>query len=262
MQVLERPWGRMHWREDGAARGAPVVAFSNSLGTDLRLWDALLPLLPVGLRYLRCDMRGHGLSDAGGAHGVADLADDAAALIEAAGGGRCVFVGLSVGGLVGQELARRRPDLLRALALISTAARIGTAEVWDERIAAVEAGGCAAIAEGAMERWFSPAFRATPALAPWRNMLERTPGEAWAATARAIRDADLTADGPLIAVPTLAVAGELDGSTPPAVVEAMARAIPGAAFHVVPGVGHLPCVEAPAALAALLGPFLRAHADA
>jgi 3-oxoadipate enol-lactonase len=103
MQVLSRSWGAMHYRIDGAAKG-PTVVFANSLGTDLRLWDALLPLLPAGLRLVRYDKRGHGLSDLGGAVTVADLADDAAALIEAVGG-PVVFVGLSIGGLIAQTLA-------------------------------------------------------------------------------------------------------------------------------------------------------------
>lgn len=256
MRVLERPWGRMHWRADGEG---PLVVYANSLGTDLRLWDALIPLLP-GHRHLRYDKRGHGLSDLGGPHAVADLADDAAALIEAAGGGPCVLVGLSVGGLIGQDLAHRRPDLLSALVLVSTAARIGTREVWDARIAQAESQGLESLADGAMERWFSPAFRATPLLAPWRAMLVRTPAAAWAATGRAIRDADYAATDPGLRLPTLVVAGEADGATPPALVEATARLIPEARFHLVPGSGHLPPVEAPEATAALLRPFLAAHA--
>jgi 3-oxoadipate enol-lactonase len=111
-----------------------------------------------------------------------------------------------------------------------------------------------------MRRWFSPAFRATPALALWRTMLVRTPLEGWLAAARAIAAADLTASTAALRLPVLAVAGAEDGSTPPALVEATARLIPGAAFHVIPGVGHLPPVEDPAALAAILVPFLTEHA--
>lgn len=258
MRALERPWGRMHWRRDGDASG-PLVVVSNSPGTDLRLWDALLPHLPAGLRLLRYDKRGHGLSEPGGEQRIADLADDAAALIAAAGGGPCAFVGLSIGGLIGQDLAHRRPGLLRALVLVSTAARIGTREVWDERLAAVGRGGTAATADGAMERC-SSAFRATPALSPWRTMLERAPAEGWAASGRAVRDADFRAANPRIALPPLVLAGAEDGSTPPALVEEAARTIPGAAFHLIAGTGHLPPVEAPEAMARLLGPLLAEHA--
>lgn len=258
MQALERPWGRMAYRLE---RKGPMVVLSNSLGTDWRLWEALVRRLPPGLRVLRYDKRGHGLSDLGGETvSIEGLAEDAAALIETAGGGSCVFVGLSIGGLIGQALAAARPDLVRALVLVSTAAKIGTAEVWGERIAQAEAGGLEAIADGAMGRWFSPAFRATPELAVWRNMLVRTPAHGWIACGRAIAAADLTTSTAALRLPTLTIAGEVDAATPPYLVEATARLIPGAAFHVMPDVGHLPCVEAPEAMAAILNPFLAEHA--
>ena len=103
MQVLSRPWGAMHFRVDGPADGIPVV-FANSLGTDLRLWDAALALLP-GIRAIRFDKRGHGLSNRSGPHGIADLAKDAAALIEAVAGGPVVFAGLSVGPVTSANFA-------------------------------------------------------------------------------------------------------------------------------------------------------------
>lgn len=258
MQVLTRPWGAMHYRVDGPAE-APTVVFANSLGTDLRLWDAVLPLLPA-IRAIRFDKRGHGLSDAGGACSIADLAEDAAALIAAEVTGPVVFVGLSIGGMIGQQLAARRPDLLRALVLSNTAARMGTADSWNARIAAVEAGGIAPIADAVMERWFAPAFRATPALAPWRNMLIRTPAEGYAAACGAIAAADLSEQTRGLALPTLVIAGSQDGASPPEVVEATARLIPGADYRVILGAGHLPPVEAPAVFAATLAPFLTEHA--
>lgn len=132
MQVLNRPWGAMHYRIDGPA-GAPTIVFANSLGTDLRLWDALLAQMP-DIRAIRYDKRGHGLSDDGGDYAIADLADDAAALIEAEAKGPVIFVGLSIGGMIAQSLAARRPDLLRAAVLSNTAVRMGTAETWAERI--------------------------------------------------------------------------------------------------------------------------------
>lgn len=259
MNVLERPWGRMHYRIDGTASG-PVVLFSNSLGTDLRLWDPLLPRLDPGLRVVRYDKAGHGLSDEGGEVSIGSLADDVAALIATVGGGPVVVVGLSIGGLIAQDLAARRPDLVRALVLSSTAARIGTAEVWAERLDGAAQGGLEAVADGAMGRWFAPAFRATPALAPWRNMLVRTPLGGWLAAGRAIAMADLTEGTARLRLPTLVLAGEHDGSTPPALVEATARLIPGSVYHVIPSTGHLPCVEDPEAYAALLNPFLQEHA--
>jgi 3-oxoadipate enol-lactonase len=258
MQVLSRSWGAMHYRIDGAAKG-PTVVFANSLGTDLRLWDALLPLLPADLRLVRYDKRGHGLSDLGGPVTVADLADDAAALIEAVGG-PVVFVGLSIGGLIAQTLAARRPDLVRAVVISNSAAKLGTAESWAARIDAVNAHGLAAIADAVMERWFAPAFRSTPDVTPWRNMMIRTPAEGYIAACGALAGADQTEATRALRLPALVIAGALDGSTPPDLVRTTADLIDGAAFHIIPGTGHLPCVEDPAAYAAILSPFLKAHA--
>lgn len=258
MQVLNRPWGAMHLRVDGPA-AAPAVVFANSLGTDLRLWDAVLPLLP-SIRAIRFDKRGHGLSDRGGAVSIDDLAEDAAALIETVAGGPVVFVGLSIGGMIGQALARIRPELVRGLVLSNTAVRMGSPESWSARIAAVQAGGVESIADAVMERWFAPAFRATPALRPWRNMLARSDAEGYMAACAAIAAADLGAGTATLRLPVLAIAGAEDGASPPEQVADTARLIPGAAFHILPGAGHLPCVEAPAAWAALAAPFFEEHA--
>ena len=257
MQVLTRPWGAMHYRIDGPASG-PAVVFANSLGTDLRLWDAVLPLLP-GIRAIRFDKRGHGLTDRGAAGGIAGFAEDAAALIEAQATGPVVFVGLSIGGMIGQHLAASRPDLVRALVLSNTAAKMGTAEAWAARISAVRAGGVESIADAVMERWFAPAFRATPALAPWRNMLARTDTEGYAAACAAIAAADLTATTARLRLPALVIAGDQDGASPPDLVAQTAQLIPGAAFRIISGAGHLPCVESPADWAALVAAFLKEH---
>ncbi|TJZ84584.1 alpha/beta fold hydrolase [Paracoccus hibiscisoli] len=114
MLALSRPYGVLHYRLDGPA-DAPVVVMANSLGTDLRLWDAVMPLLPAGLRYLRYDKQGHGLSDLGRADRLQDHVDDVVALIEQVARGPVVMVGLSIGGLIAQRLASTRPDLVRAL---------------------------------------------------------------------------------------------------------------------------------------------------
>ena len=104
MQALTRPYGVLHYRVDGPAE-APAAVFANSLGTDLRLWDAVLPLLPQDLRYIRYDKQGHGLSTLGEGDDIAGQAGDAIALIEAVAGKPVVFVGLSIGGLIAQTAA-------------------------------------------------------------------------------------------------------------------------------------------------------------
>ncbi|MEL6197405.1 MAG: alpha/beta fold hydrolase, partial [Pseudomonadota bacterium] len=205
---------------DDGADGPPII-FSNSLGTDLRIWDPLIAILDQSplraRRRLRYDKRGHGLTAGGPPRwSLDDLVGDLAALMEAQGLSEAVIVGLSVGGLIAQGLAAQRPDLVRALVLCDTAAKIGTDEMWNARIAAVEAGGMAAIVDPTMERWFTPGFRADPLrLSPWRTMMLRADPAGYAATAAAIRDADYRDRAAALSVPALAVVGEADGSTPP-----------------------------------------------
>lgn len=256
MQVLSRPWGQMAVRCDGPA-DAPTVVFSNSLGTDYRLWDDVLPLLPAGIRTLRYDKPGHGLSDMASGYSIDDLADDAAALIQAHSNTPVLFIGLSVGGLIGQALAARHPGLINGLVLSNTAAKIGTDEMWQTRIDTITQHGMAAITDSTMQRWFAPSFQQNPQLAQWRNMLGRTPAAGYIATSKAISQADYTANAAQIAVPTLMIAGEHDGATPPTLVKATANLIPNAQYVEMAGAGHLPCAERPADYAKILAPFLQ-----
>lgn len=249
----------LHYAEEGATDGLPVV-FSNSLGTDLRVWEALLPYLPAGLRLIRYDTRGHGLSDApAGDYFMGDLVADAAGLMDHLGVRGAVFVGLSIGGIIAQGLAAERPDLLRALVLSNTAARIGTEEMWADRIAAVRSGGIAALEASILERWFSRRFRSERAeeLAGWRHMLTRTPVDGYIGCCAAIAHSDLRDSTAALRLPVIAVAGSEDGSTPPDLVRETAECIPGARFEIIRGAGHIPCVEAPEALARLIAGFLK-----
>lgn len=258
MQGLVRPWGLMTYQIDGPL-DAPTVVFASSLGTDLRLWDPVLPLLP-GLRLIRYDKRGHGLSDLGGSFDIHDLAEDLAALIRALAPSGAVVVGLSIGGAIAQAVAARHPDLVRALVLSNTAARFGTPEAWQARSAAVEAGGMAAIAEAVLQRWFPEDFRAAPEIALWRNMLLRCDPQGYIACCKVLAGCDLTASTAALTVPTLAIGGSEDEATPPDVVRATAELIRGASFHLLLGTGHLPVVDAPQAWAEQVLPFLKGHA--
>lgn len=259
MEALPRPFGPLHLHVDGPEDGAPVL-FVNSLGTDLRLWDAVLPLLPTHLRLIRYDKRGHGLSAMGGGTTIEEHAADAIAVLETVAVRSAVIVGLSIGGLVAQAVATLRPDLVRALVLSNTAARLGTAESWAARIAAIESGGLESIADAVMERWFAPAFRARPDCALWRAMLARTPEAGYIAACRALASADRRTEAAALRLPVLVIAGGQDGASPPALVRETAALIPGAQVHEIPDAGHLPCVETPAAWAALVAPFLMDHA--
>jgi 3-oxoadipate enol-lactonase len=239
-----------------AGTGRPL-AFVNSLGSDLRIWDAVLPALTGRARTIRHDKRGHGLSDLGPISMAAHVAD-LAALLDGLETGPAVICGLSVGGQIALGLSAARPDLVRGLILMDTGHRIGTPEIWAERIAAIEAGGIAAVAEATLGRWFTPGFHADrPAdLAGARNMLIRTPLAGYLGTCRAIGDADFTRAAQAVGVPTLCVVGEADGSTPPGLVRDLAALIPGAGFEMVANAGHLPCIEQPEATAALIAGFL------
>ncbi len=250
-----------HFRDEGA--GFPVV-FANSLGTDLRVWDRLTArlaaLLPSGLRMIRYDKRGHGLTGAPPAPYRMDaLVADAAALMDHLEIRGALVVGLSIGGMIAQGLAAERPDLARAMVLMDTAAKIGAPDMWDQRIAAVRAGGIDSLADAVLERWFTAAFRAErrEELALWRAMLTRTPAEGYAGCCAAIRDTDLFESTARLRLPTLALVGDEDGSTPPDLVRETAALIPGARFEVVRGAGHLPCVEKPDETAALIAGFIR-----
>lgn len=246
----------LHIRDEGPRDGR-VVMFGNSLGTDLRVWDALLPLLPAGLRIVRYDKRGHGLSDATPApYAMDQLVADAEALCDGLGLRDITFVGLSIGGLIGQGLAAKRPDLLRALVLMDTAARIGTAQMWQDRIDTITRDGVAALADPILERWFTPRFRDTnPEFSLWRNMLTRTPVAGYTGCCAAIAAADLTEGTRALTLPVMAMAGDRDGSTPPDLVRATAD-LCGADFHLIADAGHIPCVEQPEATAKLLTDFL------
>lgn len=247
---------RLHVREEGDPDGSPVV-FANSLGTDLRLWDALLPLLPPGHRYIRYDKRGHGRSDVPPApYAMGTLISDAETILDHLDIVSCTFVGLSIGGLIAQGLAVKRPDLVARMVLSNTAARIGTDALWDERIATVLREGLEPLADGVMDRWFGRDFRATDSFPLWRARFTETPPEGYAGCCAAIRGTDFYTTTASLRLPTLAIAGSEDGATPPDLVRETAALIPGARFEIIPRAGHLPCVENPAAYAALLGSFL------
>lgn len=251
----------IHYRVVGAVTEKPVLVFINALGTDFRIWRDVVLNLAGDYVMVLYDKRGHGLSDIGQVpYSIEDHASDLAGLLERLAVKQAIIYGLSIGGLIAQSLYRLRPDLVRALVLSGTAPKIGTAEMWDARIAAVEAHGIEAIADGVLERWFTPAFRRPEnvAYAGYRNMLVRQPVAGYAGTCAAIRDADYTDAAGKIAVPVLCIAGDQDGSTPPDLVRSTAQLIPGARFEIIRDAGHIPCVEQPEALLALLRGFLAA----
>jgi 3-oxoadipate enol-lactonase len=255
----------VHYDMTGPAE-APVVMFSNSLGTNFHVWDPQAEALSGRYRVLRYDMRGHGLTDcppaSDGGYTVARLAEDAVTLLDALAIERVHFCGLSIGGMVGQRLAATVPDRVASLVLCDTASRIGPASRWNDRIAAVSKGGIEAIAEAVLKVWFTPDFlsRSADAAQGARNRLVRTPAQGYIGCCAAVRDADLREDDARIQCPTLVVVGDQDPATSPAAARELSEAIGGARLEIIAGAAHIPTVEQPAALNRLLGDFLVAHA--
>jgi 3-oxoadipate enol-lactonase len=254
--LVDRNGIRLHVEVSGPDDGAAVV-FAHSLGTNSHLWDAILPLLPAQLRLVRYDLRGHGQSDIPeGPYTMGQLVGDAETICDALSLSDCLFVGLSVGGMVAQGLAVKRPDLIRALVLSNTAAKMGTAKMWHDRIAAIEAHGLSSMADTIMRRWFGRNFFGTPAMAKWLNMLMATPEEGYVGTCAAIAGTDFYTPTSGLRQPTLGIAGGQDGATPPDLVRETVDLIPGSQFSLMWRAGHLPCAEDPEGFAKLLTQFI------
>lgn len=250
---------RLHFIQQGQG---PVVVLSHALGCDLSMWDGVASALQSRFTVLRYDHRGHGQSAAtDAAFSIDDLADDAAELITSLGEGAVHFVGLSLGGMTGQALGARHPNLLRSLVIANSASHYDAAAqaMWQTRIETVQAQGLAAIAEGAMQRWFTPEFRdpahpGSQRVSALRAVLESTAQQPYAQACAAVKNIALDAGNHSITCPTLVIAGSRDEATPPAMSEAMARGIPGAQLRSLDA-AHLSAVEQPEAFAALLTDF-------
>ncbi len=252
----------LHWREDGDPTGLALV-FANSLGTDLHLWDAVLARLPDGLRIIRYDKPGHGASPAPQEPvSIDSLAEDTERLLHHLNVHRCVFVGLSIGGMIGQVLAARRPDLIQAAILSNTAATMGAPALWHDRIRDVQAGGMERIAKAVLQRWFAPDFDDPQVLEAARQWLGGTSVAGYIACCQAIAAADLQAKSSQISCPVLVVTGSADQACPPAHSTAFAQSLAQARLRVMAGIGHLPCLEAPERFAQLIIQFLKENGHA
>jgi 3-oxoadipate enol-lactonase len=248
-----------HYTVDGSA-DKPALVFSNSLGSDLRIWDPMVPYLAGDFRLIRYDTRGHGLSEAPPRpYSASDLAGDVVGLLDALQVEQAVICGLSVGGVIAQQLAIEHPDRVRALVLCDTGARIGTVSSWEERIATVRTNGLTVLATPSMERWFSEDFRRrhSAEVRGYANMVVRTAVDGYVGTCCALRDADLTEAAASIDKPTLVLCGDQDIATPPDMARELAKIIPRARLALISGAAHISCVEQPAMMAKQITQFLR-----
>lgn len=210
--------GELNYRFDGPA-DAPVLVLSNSLGTALGMWDAQVPAFSEHFRVLRYDTRGHGGSSVSpGPYSIEQLGRDVLKLVDSLGIDRFAFCGLSMGGLIGQWLGINAGERLSRLVICNTGAKIGTAEVWNERIEAIHKGGKQAMRDmrnGSIARWFTPAFaEQQPAqVARITQMIAETSPQGYAANCAAVRDADFREQLAMIEVPTQVVCGSKDPVT-------------------------------------------------
>jgi 3-oxoadipate enol-lactonase len=248
---------RLHYRTDGSPQ-RPCLVLSNSLGTDLSMWDAQAEALAADLFVLRYDTRGHGASGAGkGPLGIERLGQDVLALLDHLDIAQAAFCGISMGGLTGQWLGLHAPQRIAQLVLANTAAKIGSAEAWSARAAQVRAAGMDAVADGAAARWFTPAFieREPATVAGMVETLRTQDAEGYAACCDALAGADLRDAVHRIEAPTLVIAGEQDPVTTVADGAWLCERIAGARLATVPG-SHISNVEAPAAFTRALREFI------
>jgi 3-oxoadipate enol-lactonase len=251
----------LHCRDTGG-RGEAVL-LAHAIGCDHRMWDELAQALAPRYRVVAFDARGHGASPVPPRpYTLGAMAGDTAALLDRLGIARAHWVGLSMGGMVGQAFALGHADRLGRLVLANTTASYGPEgrAMWQARAKLVEQGGLAAIRDMVAQRYFSEAFRREHAdrVEAVMDRFMETPAQGYLGCCDAIGELDYAASLARIGARTLVLAGEADAGTPPAMSEAIARAIPGARMAVIPGAAHLSVAEKPAEFAKLVLDFLAA----
>ena len=245
---------------DGSAT-APVVTLSHSLAADLAMWDPQMKALTAKYRVLRYDTRGHGATDApAGAYTLAQLAEDARAMLQALGIARTHWIGLSMGGMIGQTLALSSPGLFQSLALCDTSSRVPAEArpVWQERIKTAQSQGMEPIVEPTIGRWFTAPFREQrrDVIDPVRTRIRTTNPQGYAGCCAAISQLDLTDRISAIKLPTVIVVGEEDQGTPVAASRAIQAQIAGSQLEIIKSAAHLSNLEQPEEFTRIITSFL------
>ena len=239
---------QLNYRIDGR-HGAPSLFLSNSLGTNLGMWDQQVETLGSRFRIVRYDSRGHGLSDAPDEdYTMETLGRDALGLLDYLQIDKTYYCGLSKGGMVGQWLGINAADRIEKLVLSNTSSFMEAKDLWDQRIAtARSAAGMDGLVDAVTERWFTPGFiQNNPGeVDRIRQMILTTPARGYAGCCAAIRDMDQRAGLAGISVPTLVIVGDKDPATPPEHGELIATSIPGAQLRTIENAAHLSNVEQP-----------------
>jgi 3-oxoadipate enol-lactonase len=242
---------------DEGPRDAPAIIFSNSLGCSLEMWDAQAQALLGTFRIIRYDNRGHGQSSiADRPTSIAEFADDALAVLDHFGVERAHWCGLSLGGMIGQVLAARKPQRLDKVVLANTTSYYSDPSFWRQRIAAVRSKGLLSIADAVLAGWLTEGFRSGyPAVAEqMRAMFLATPQQGYIAACDAIAQLDNRDLLPLIRRPTRVIAGRSDRSTPLSAAEAIVNHVPDAELSVLDA-AHISNVEQSGAFTRVLEEF-------
>ena len=258
MPTIQAEGCPIHVEVEGAER-APVLMLSNSLGTDLHMWDAQVGPFTKHFRLVRYDRRGHGKSGVPeGPYSMERLGKDALAIMDGLGVKKVNWCGLSMGGMVGMWLGANAPDRVDKLILSNTSSYMGAArDLWNERIRTALGPGMPAMVDGILERWFTKEFRErnSKAIARMREMVLKTPPKGYAACCEGIRDMDQRESLPRIKTPTLIIAGKHDPATTVEVAEFMQSRIPGARLAVIDA-AHIANVERPQEYSEIVLKFL------
>lgn len=252
---------RVHFRNDG--QGDQTLLFSSSLGSSLAMWDAQARQLSEDFRVLRYDHPGHGQSDpAGDAHDATQFIADVLAVMDAAGVEKVHFVGLSLGGMVGQLLACQNPERLSSLTLCATAGRLSPPEAWEDRASIALEQGLTPLVGVSRERWFTPGFvqQFPEVVEASLTDLARTHPPSYAACCRFIRDFDIRDQVQRLTTPTLMIAGQQDPATPPTLLEQLHQNVPGSRLAVIQPAAHMLNIERATEVSSLIHGFARANA--
>jgi len=240
---------------------APVVTLSHSLATDFSMWEPQIAALRERYRVLRYDTRGHGGTDApAGAYSLDLLAEDAARLLAALGVRKTHWVGLSMGGMIGQALALKNPELFASLTLCDTSSRVPAEakSAWTDRIKTAETQGMEPLVDPTLGRWFTAPFRerAKDVVGRVATMIRSTPPRGYAGCCHAISALDFTDRLSAISLPTLIIVGEEDQGTPVAASRTIHERIKGSELVIIPSAAHLSNMEQPDVFTAALTKFL------
>jgi 3-oxoadipate enol-lactonase len=237
---------------------APVIVFSNALGTNMSIWHDVRAALGAGFQTLIYDQRGQGASgNIMDDWGMSDHVSDLIHLIGHLGLGSVTLCGLSIGGQIAQGVAAERPDLVSGLILVATSTKSGFPDHWEIRASAVETGGMEAILQSVLERWCDRAILRDPqAIAPVQEMVLANDPVGYARSCRALGHTDLFDSTARLAVPAMAIAGAGDQVTPPDILRELSEIMVNCEFQIIRGAGHLVPVDKPTELTEVIAGFM------